>query len=136
MSRIAFLAFLAILALALTILAGLDLRLAFATRDLSSEAALLDQHERRSNGIGAVTAALLDQHERRAAAAIRIPDTGFGASDQHERAGGGLTSAPSEAAPFASLDQHERRSARSAAIAIAELDQHERPGRGLATAGR
>ena len=133
MSRIAFLA---IVAIALTVLAGLDLRLALASRELSSGTALIDQHERRANAIGAVTPSLLDQHERRVAAAARVPESSFAASDQHERPGGGLISALSEATAFASLDQHERRAARSATIAVAELDQHERSGRGLAATSR
>jgi hypothetical protein len=90
MSRTVRIAFIAILGLALTIVAGLDLRLALASRDLADQTAAvaLDQHERHPNGIGVVIYSNLDQHERRAAS-VQVGSTTIGtlpaALDEHER---------------------------------------------------
>jgi hypothetical protein len=89
MSRTIRIAFIAILGLGLTVVAGLDLRLALASRDLADQtAAVLDQHERHPNGIGVVTYSNLDQHERRAAS-VQVAATTSGtvpaALDEHER---------------------------------------------------
>jgi hypothetical protein len=106
MSRIARIAFLAIAVLALTALAGFDLRLALANRDLAIETgAVLDQHERHPNGIRVVTDRALDENERRAAADVRA------------------------AANVPSLDENERRAKAIGALPSvpAALDEHERP---------
>ncbi len=110
MSRFARITFLVIVAFALTIVAGLDLRLAFASRDLANETATaLDQHERHPNGIGVVTDSRLDEHERRAAA---LEASMYAPLDEHERRGASQAVTSVTGVP-AALDEHERRAASS-----------------------
>jgi len=88
MSRTFRIASIAIVAIALTVVAGFDLRFALASRELASQTAIaLDQHERHPNGIGVVTYANLDEHERRAAAqtSSTVTATLPAALDEHER---------------------------------------------------
>jgi len=114
-------AFLVIVATALAIIGGLDLRLALMSRELSVETAAALEQQGRPNGTRAVTFAELDQHERRVAT---FPAT-FAALDQHERAGGGLSSAGFAVATPAA-PQQTRCSAPIAPSTFALLDQHER----------
>jgi hypothetical protein len=112
MSRIARIAFLAAAIVALTIVAGLDLRLALATRDLSVEtSAALDQHERHPNGMSVVITSKLDEHERRAASAASDTATAPAPAilDEHERRAASQASATVTASVPAKLDEHERR---------------------------
>jgi hypothetical protein len=105
MSRIARIAFLAIVVLALTALAGFDLRLALANRDLAIETgAVLDQHERHPNGIGVVTDRAVDESDRRVAANRRAAANGpsLDENERRARAIGALPSVP------AALDEHDR----------------------------
>jgi len=88
MSRTFRIASVAIVAIALTVVAGFDLRFALASRELASQTAIaLDQHERHPNGIGVVIYANLDEHERRAAAqtSSTVTATLPAALDEHER---------------------------------------------------
>ena len=101
MSRSSRIAFPLAIAFALTVVAGLDLRLAVANRDFAVETtAVLDQHERHPNGMSIVTDLGLDAHERRAAADAKTE--------------------------YAVLDEHERRVARTNVTYGAPLDEHER----------
>jgi hypothetical protein len=105
MSRIARIAFLAAAIVALTAVAGLDLRLALATRDPSVEtSAALDQHERHPNGMSVVTDQGLDAHERSAIADARAAASAplLDESERRAKAAGLLPSIP------AALDEHER----------------------------
>ena len=105
MSRTARIAFLAIVVLALTALAGFDLRLALANRDLAIETgAVLDQHERHPNGIRVVTDRALDESDRRIAADARAAASGLSLDENERRARaiGALPSVP------AALDEHDR----------------------------
>ena len=112
MSRIARLALPVLIALALIAVAGLDIRLALATRDLTVETtAALDEHERRLNGRSAVTT-ILDEHERRAASPAGSPVTyAAPALDTHERRAVGQAAAGGTSSVPARLDEHERRAA-------------------------
>ncbi len=90
---------------ALALVAALNFRLAIATRELESEAAVvtgpLDQHERHPSLIASDTASYgtaLDEHERRASAPLSTM-----ALDQHERHPAGI-----RLSADAPLDQHER----------------------------
>jgi hypothetical protein len=112
MSRIARIAFLAIVVLTLTVVAGFDLRLALANRDLAIETgAVLDQHERHPNGIRVVTDRALDEHERRANGAASGNRTTVAPTilDEHERRAARQTPACATSSVPAALDEHERR---------------------------
>lgn len=112
MSRISRIAFLAILVLALTVVAGFDLRLALANRDLAIETgAVLDQHERHPNGIRVVTDRALDEHERRASAPSSANATTVAPAvlDEHERRASRQAPASGTSTVPAALDEHERR---------------------------
>src|SRR5439155_22539732 len=105
-------AFPAILVVALTVVAGFDLRLALANRDFAIETgAVLDQHERHPNGIRVVTDQVLDEHERRAAGLASGNDTTLAPAvlDEHERRAARQTSAAGTSSVPAALDEHERR---------------------------
>jgi hypothetical protein len=112
-SRIARFALPVVIALALTAVAGLDIRLALATRDLTVETtAALDEHERRMNGRSDVTR-VLDAHERHAANLVGSTVT-FGVPtklDAHERRAVEQVSAGGTSSVPARLDEHERRAA-------------------------
>jgi len=111
--RIARIAFLAILVVALTVVAGFDLRLALANRDLAIETGALDQHERHPNGIRVVTDRALDEHERRATGAASGNRTTVAPMilDEHERRAARQTPASATSSVPAALDEHERRAA-------------------------
>lgn len=112
MPRIARIAFLVTVTLALTIVAGFDLRLALASRELAIETtAALDEHERRLNGTSAVTTSTIDEHERRAAAFARATVTSEmpSALDEHERRALRPGLANTTSSVPAAVDEHERR---------------------------
>ncbi len=112
MSRISRIAFPAAVAIALTIVAGLDLRLAVASRELATEtAAALDQHERHPNGMSVVTNRAIDEHERRAASLAAATGTAGVPTilDEHERRASKQAPASSMSIVPAALDEHERR---------------------------